>query len=45
MIVLTCVMCGCLCMWGCFDNCVGISVICVPVYSVFRIVCAVFLHC
>jgi len=39
-VVLTCfVMCGC------FDNCVGILVICVLVFTVFCIVCTVFLDC
>ena len=48
-VVLTCfVMCGCVCVcvgWGCFDNCVGILVICVLVFTVFCIVCTVFLYC
>ena len=30
-------------MWGCFDNCVGVLVICV--FTVFCIVCTVFLYC
>jgi hypothetical protein len=29
----------------CFDNCVGVLVICVIVFSVFCIVCTVFLYC
>ena len=32
-------------MWGCFDNCVSVWVICVLVYTVFHIVCTVFLYC
>ena len=31
-------------MCGCFDNCVGVLVICVLVYIVFFIVCTVFLY-
>ena len=46
-------MCGyvgvCVCvgfvMCGCFDNCVGVLVICVLVFTVFCIVCTVFLYC
>ena len=48
-------MCGfcnvwvCVCvgfvMCGCFDNCVGVLIICVLVFSVFCIVCTVFLCC
>jgi hypothetical protein len=30
-------------MWWCFDNCVGVLVICVLVLTVFCIVCTVFL--
>jgi len=30
------------CMWGCFDNCVGILLICVLVFTVLCIVCTVF---
>ena len=30
---------------GCFDNCVGILVICVHVFTVFCIVSTVFLYC
>jgi hypothetical protein len=41
-VVLTCfVRCGC----GCFDNRVGVLVICVLVFTVFYIVCTVFLSC
>ena len=29
------------CMWGCIDNCVGVLVICVLVFTVFCIVCTV----
>jgi len=29
-------------MCGCFDNCVGVLVICVLVFTVFCIVCTVF---
>ena len=32
-------------MCGCFDNCVGVLVICVLVFTLFRIVCTVFLYC
>jgi hypothetical protein len=32
-------------MCGCFDNCVGVLVICVLVFTVFCIVCTVFLYC
>jgi hypothetical protein len=49
------VMCGCvyvwMCvcvdfvMWGCFENCVGVLVIFVLVFTVFCIVCTVFLYC
>ena len=30
---------------GYFDNCVGVLVICVLVYTMFCIVCTVFLYC
>jgi len=30
---------------GCFDNCVGVLVICVLVFNVYCIVCTVFLYC
>jgi len=33
-------MCGLL-MYGCFDKCVGVLVICVLVFTVFCIVCTV----
>jgi len=33
------------CNVGCFDNCVGVLVIRVLVFIVFRIVCTVFLYC
>ena len=32
-------------MGGCFDNCVGVLVLCVLVFTVFCIVCTVFLYC
>ena len=32
-------------MWRCFDNCVGVLVICVLVYTMLFIVCTVFLYC
>ena len=32
-------------MCGCFDNCVGILVLCVLVFTVFSVVCTVFLYC
>ena len=31
-------------MSGCFDNCMGVLVICVLVFTVFCIVCTVFLY-
>jgi hypothetical protein len=31
-------------MWGCFDNCVDVLVIRVLVFTVFCIVCTVFLY-
>ena len=43
-VVLTCFVIG-VCMCGCFDNCVGVLVICVFVFTVFCIVCTVFLYC
>jgi len=33
------------CMCGCFDNYVGVVVICVLVFTMFCIVCTVFLYC
>jgi hypothetical protein len=51
-VVSTCfVTCGCVrmgfVMCGCFDNCVGVLVICVllVVFAVFCIVYTVFLYC
>ena len=32
-------------MCECFDNCVGVLVICILVFTVFCIVCTVFLYC
>jgi hypothetical protein len=32
-------------MCGCFDNCVGVLVICVLVFTVFCIDCTLFLYC
>ena len=32
------------CMWGCFDNCVGVMVICVLVFTVICIICTVFFN-
>jgi len=32
-------------MYGCFDNCVDVSVICVLVFTVFCIVCTAFFYC
>jgi hypothetical protein len=32
-------------MGGCFDNCVGVMVICVLVFTVFGIICIVLLYC
>jgi hypothetical protein len=32
-------------MCGCFDNCVVVLIICVIAFTVFRIVCTVFLYC
>ena len=31
-------------MCGCFDNCVGVLVICALVFTVFCVVCTVFLY-
>jgi len=42
--VWVCVCVGFL-MCGCFDNCVGVLVICVLVFTVFCTVCTVFLYC
>ena len=33
------------CTCGSFDNCVGVLVVCVLVFTVVRIVCAVILYC
>jgi len=33
------------CLWGCFDNCVGVLLICILVFTVFCIVCTVFFYC
>ena len=33
------------CVCGCFDNCVRVSVIFLLVFTVFCIVCTVLLHC
>ena len=44
MVVLTCfVMCGCVYVWVLLH--VGVLVICVLVFTVFCIVCTVFLYC
>ena len=54
--VICCVcMCGfcdvwmCVCtgfvMCWCFDNCVGVLAICVLVFTVFSVVCNVFVFC
>jgi len=32
-------------MCGCFDNCVGVLLICVLVFTVSCTVCTVFLYC
>ena len=32
-------------MCGCFDDCVWVLVICVLIFTVFCIVCTVFLYC
>jgi hypothetical protein len=32
-------------MCGCFDNCVGVLLICVLVFTVFCIVCTVVFYC
>ena len=46
MVVLTAVaVLPCFVIFGCFDNCVGVFVICVIVSAVFCIVCTVFLYC
>ena len=54
MVALTCfVICGCVyvlvcnvcvCMCGCFDNCVGVLVICVLVFTVFYIVSFMYIY-
>jgi hypothetical protein len=33
------------CWCGCFGNCVGVLVICVLLFTVYCIVCTVFLQC
>jgi len=44
-------VCVCVCGWvgfvmcGCFDNCVGVLVVCILVLTLFCIVCTVFLYC
>ena len=38
-------VCVCVGVLGSFDNCVGILVICVLVFTVFCTVCTVFLYC
>ena len=38
-------MCGVCNMWVFFENCVGVLVKCVLVFTVFCIVCTVFLYC
>jgi hypothetical protein len=44
-VVLTCfVMCGRVYL-GFFDNCVGVLVICILVFTVFCTVCTLFLYC
>ena len=40
-----CTVCVYFVMCGCSDNCVGVSVICVLVFTVFCSVCTVFLYC
>ena len=44
-----CNVCVCVCvsfvMCWCFDNCVGVLLICVLVFPVFCTVCTVFLYC
>ena len=37
-------VCVCYVMCGCFDNCVGVLVICVLVLAVFRIICTVLFY-
>jgi hypothetical protein len=37
------VMCGCVCLWGLY--CVGVLVMRVLVFTIFCIVCIVFLFC
>jgi hypothetical protein len=39
------VMCGCVYVRGIFDNCVGVLLKCAHVFTVFCIVCTVFLYC
>jgi hypothetical protein len=45
--VISCGRCGTTCrsMWRYFDNCVGVLVKCVLVFTVFCTVCTVFLYC
>ena len=43
-VVLTCFV-MCVCVYVCFDNYVGVLVICILVFTVFCIVCTVFLYC
>jgi hypothetical protein len=38
-------VCVCFVTSGCFDNCMGVLVICILVFAVFCIVCTVFLYC
>jgi len=46
-------VCGVVCVWcvcvyvgrGCFDSCMGVLVMCVLAFTVFCIVCSVFLYC
>jgi hypothetical protein len=49
-VVVTCfVMCRCVCVdfviCGCLDNCVGVLLMCVLVFTVFCIVCTVLFYC
>jgi len=32
-------------MWGCFDNCVGVLIMCLLAFTLPSIVCTLFLYC
>ena len=37
-------MCGCVCVCGCFNNCVGVLAICVLLFTVFCIVSFMYIY-